>query len=709
MKKQFKTLPILLVVAIASCSPSVITSIIDESTTSSSVDSGTTSSVITSSSQKPWSSLEEPPEYPETRTRWGKYVLKEGLTDTSDFNGAPWLNVHKEGVINMIEQPSYKDDFYTAANYEYLQDITVPEGQEREGGVAVGNDYAVEECLDTIYEDPKTGLPALHKALNEGAKEAANQEITRLYNLSMSEALALINSDYLFKGYSKFITIEHRQSNNMYTLVNYPQQGGTGKWANVNLVKLVKQLDIEELAKELYYLAGLYGNTCFTENEIRVLLSSLSSLLSTPYGRLKQKVSKFKNMYDYNVNLYEALKTVGFSDDTEILLDSSIDSFCTHIGDYLNSDRTILSRLLALNKVFEYRFYLGAEDYIKFNKTIKEQYCGYISVNDFSTAEELYEYIEDMYLEEYANRLYVERFVTDESRARVATMIQEIKDEYKNLFLSYTWLSNETKATLIDKLESMKSIVFYEDGMDGLQIPDTDLSNLNVIQAMDAIEGYLAKAMGSGYIYTSTTKLNLPPYYTDAFYAPRDNYFLICHGEGCSYLNREDLSDEELYAYMGTVVGHEITHAFDSNGSKLDKNGNEVEIFSGDDRAKYDEKVTKLKDYISNEIVVLNGRQCFGDKWNAELTADMGGLKLAYLACTHKENFNFDKFFRCYAHYFAYIATDNFISSMITNSHPIGYVRVNCVLSQSQEFIDYYKLKEGDMMYTSPDNIVAIW
>ena len=87
----------------------------------------------------------------------------------------------------------------------------------------------------------------------------------------------------------------------------------------------------------------------------------------------------------------------------------------------------------------------------------------------------------------------------------------------------------------------------------------------------------------------------------------------------------------------------------------------------------------------------------------------MGGLKLAYLACTHKENFDFDKFFRCYAHYFAYIATDNFISSMITNSHPIGYVRVNCVLSQSQEFIDYYKLKEGDMMYTSPDNIVAIW
>ena len=157
-----------------------------------------------------------------------------------------------------------------------------------------------------------------------------------------------------------------------------------------------------------------------------------------------------------------------------------------------------------------------------------------------------------------------------------------------------------------------------------------------------------------------------------------------------------------------------VTSSYDNYGRYPTFKGNAIfengTIYMWDETGeKFNDKVLKLRNYMSKNLVVLNDYPTSGSNWDKEVTADMGGLKLACLVASKKQNFDMDKFFKYYAHYFAYIATDQYIINTINGTHPIGYLRVNFILSQSEEFIDYYNIKEGDMMYTSPDNIVAIW
>ena len=687
MKKSLRIITLLTLFTIASCSPGVVTS-----TTSGSI-----------SSESTFTSRPEIPGY-------SKYTLKEGVSDISDFNGSPWLNVQKKGVINKIEKPSLKDDFYTYANYEYLQDMELPEGMTRNGGVAVANDNAVDDCLNAIYDDPKTGLPAINLAVRFGSKDIVKQEINRLYNLSLNDSLALFNSGYIFKGFSKLVVIDN-VDNTGFTVSMLTQNvtGLSSKWNTPNLLRLAKSRGMGAVIEELDLLNTLYGNTNYSKNEMNQIGTKLEELSSSNgYQNVTCKVKELKNRYGNIIKFDEALKDIGFDEETTISIDATTDAFLTRLSEYINTDSTFVGKLLALNCILSSRFYLGWEDYHDFMTRLKNGYAGALLVNNFTDETALLEFVEDYFLDEYSCRLYIDRYVKEESKQKVANMINDIKTEYRKLFQSYTWLSDQTKTAIIDKLDAMKFTIFYEDSS-GFPIGDIDYSNLNVIQAMDKMEDYIVGSIANGSRYTYKSGLHFPPYYTDAGYRTGTNTFLIGHGEGASYLNKEDLCDEELYAYMGTVIAHEITHGFDSTGSTFDKDGKKNETWASEDREKFNDKVLKLRDYMTKNLVVLNDYPTDGSNWDKEVTADMGGLKLACLVASQKQNFDMDKFFKYYAHYFAYIATDQYIISTINGPHPIGYIRANFILSQSEEFLNYYNIKEGDMMYTSPDNIVAIW
>ena len=698
MKKSFKIIAFLTLFTIASCSPSVVTFTTSGSISSGSISSGSISSESTFTSR---------PEIP----GYSKYTLKEGVSDVSDFNGAPWLNVQKKGVINKIEKPSLKDDFYAYANYEYLQNIELSEGMARNGGVAVANDNTVDDCLDAIYDDPKTGLPAINQAVRFGSKDIVKQEINRLYNLSLNESLALFNSGYIFKGFSKLVVIDNRD-NAGYTVSMLTQNvtGSSSKWNTPNLLRLAKSKGMGAVIDELNLLNTLYGNTNYSKSEMNQIGSMFEELSSSNgYQNVTCKVKELKNRYGNSIKFYEALKDIGFDEETTISIDAYTDAFLTRLSGYINTDPTFISKLLALNCILSSRFYLGWEDYCDFMNRLKNGYAGALLVNNFSDETALLEFVEDYFLDEYSCRLYIDRYIKEESKQKVATMINDIKAEYRKLFQSYTWLSDQTKTAVIDKLDAMKFNIFFEEDNSGFSIGNIDYSNLNVIQAMDKMEDYIVGSIANGSRYTFKSGLHFPPYYTDAGYQSGKNTFLIGHGEGASYLNKEDICDEELYAYMGTVIAHEITHGFDSTGSTYDKDGKKNETWASEDREKFNDKVLKLRNYMSENLVVLNDYPTNGSNWDKEVTADMGGLKLACLVASQKQNFDMDKFFKYYAHYFAYIATDEYIINTINGTHPIGYLRVNFILSQSEEFINYYNIKEGDMMYTSPDNIVAIW
>lgn len=168
------------------------------------------------------------------------------------------------------------------------------------------------------------------------------------------------------------------------------------------------------------------------------------------------------------------------------------------------------------------------------------------------------------------------------------------------------------------------------------------------------------------------------------------------------------MSDEELYSRLGMVIGHEISHAFDSAGAQFDKDGNMNMWWNEEDYKAFEEKNKKLADYYS-AMSPWAGQYFNGSIMTGEACADMGGMKCMLRIAAKKDGFDNDKFFRSYAQFWLSKFTKNTALYYLTDEHPMPYLRVNCVLQQFDEFCDLYDIKEGDGMYLAPEDRVNIW
>ena len=192
----------------------------------------------------------------------------------------------------------------------------------------------------------------------------------------------------------------------------------------------------------------------------------------------------------------------------------------------------------------------------------------------------------------------------------------------------------------------------------------------------------------------------------NAFYSPNTNSFVILNGLAQGMIGG---SIEEEYGMLGTIVGHEITHAFDANGSYYDANGEYNDWWSFSNRKKFVEKVDRLIEFYNN-IHLTNDLTVDGKTINTEATADMGGVKVALALAKKVENFDYDKFFRTLAYLWSSstMALDA-VPGRAKDEHPLNYLRVNVTLGQFDEFNETYDIQPGDGMYIPEEQRVKIW
>ena len=171
---------------------------------------------------------------------------------------------------------------------------------------------------------------------------------------------------------------------------------------------------------------------------------------------------------------------------------------------------------------------------------------------------------------------------------------------------------------------------------------------------------------------------------------------------------RSDMSDEELMAKLGCVIGHEISHAFDSSGAQYDKNGNMKNWWTKADYAAFRARNEKMVAYY-NKMHPWAGQDFYGSIMTGEACADMAGLKAVLRLAAQQKDFDYDKFFRAFADVWLLKDTLPMAYMRINDVHPMGYLRINCTLQQYDEFLDFYGITEGDGMYLAPEDRVAIW
>ena len=169
-------------------------------------------------------------------------------------------------------------------------------------------------------------------------------------------------------------------------------------------------------------------------------------------------------------------------------------------------------------------------------------------------------------------------------------------------------------------------------------------------------------------------------------------------------------SIEEKYALLGTIVGHEITHAFDTDGSLYDENGEENNWWTKKDRDVFEAKVDKLINFY-DQISLKKGYKVDGTNVSQEATADLGGMKIILEIVKKYDNFDYDKFFRAYAYLWC---CKTFDISLVEpyereDGHPFNYLRANVTLAQFDEFVETYDIKPGDGMYIPEEQRIKIW
>ncbi|MBP3825121.1 MAG: M13 family peptidase, partial [Butyrivibrio sp.] len=171
-----------------------------------------------------------------------------------------------------------------------------------------------------------------------------------------------------------------------------------------------------------------------------------------------------------------------------------------------------------------------------------------------------------------------------------------------------------------------------------------------------------------------------------------------------------DMTYEEKLGGLSAIIGHEITHGFDSGGSLYDKNGIKSSWLPYNDQVAFVDLNDKVASYYSTLTPFPGSGLYNGSNLTGEATADMGGLKATLYLASKVPDFDYDLFFTSYARLWRVnMPLEAEKSYFSGDSHPLAFYRVNVGLQQFEEFYETYGIVEGDGMYLEPEKRIAVW
>ena len=196
-----------------------------------------------------------------------------------------------------------------------------------------------------------------------------------------------------------------------------------------------------------------------------------------------------------------------------------------------------------------------------------------------------------------------------------------------------------------------------------------------------------------------------------SFYYNSHNTIYIQIGILEDPLYSPDAPFEERLASFGTILGHEISHAFDSGNIHYDANGAWNTKISSDDLTTWNNMETRIKNHLST-YEPFDGSGKYDMTTNAphEVIADVEGVRVCLMIAAEYDSFDYDKFFRSYAaHWRSMNLKTDQMDDIRNDEHPLLYLRINYTLIQFDEFDKTYGIEPGDGMYLAPDQRVFVW
>lgn len=632
------------------------------------------------------------------------------------------------------------DDFYRYANDGWLKSATLPPGMPMNGSF-VEVLLRTEEQLKTILNEilassPQAGTPAqqladmytsyvsLEQRNAEGIRALQQELDTALTATSRSQIAAQMGKP----GFSGIIgnTVDLDAGNPNRYVVQIVQSGiglpGTEYYLKPEAPYGPILEEYEQYIKNSLQRAGIEKAAQHAKNIIA--LETRIARAQWPVEKLRDAVSNYHLMSRRELLAYAPgfdwqayFKAAGYESADQIVVrsntaikaiaaifsETSLDTLRTYTAfHYLNGYAPMLSEPWA-DAHFELfsRKLRGVQQQRELDKR------GLEFVN--STLGEL------------MGRLYSERYFPAKSKAEISKLVNFLLSAMRERLQQNTWMDESTRKAALVKLDQFNTKIGYPDqwhDFSSLQIaPDSLVRNMQQI-----LQWHQKDAIARLKEPVRRWEWAMTPQTINAYYSSVSNEIVF----PAAILQPpffDPAADPAVnFGAIGMVIGHEISHGFDDQGSRFDGTGKLKNWWTDQARSEFESRAQKLVQQFNNFKPLpdahVNGQLTLGEN-----IGDSGGVSVAWsgwqqYAKTHYgsdvpvlDGFSGDqRFFLGYAQLWRNIMADGYLRQiLLTNPHSPGEFRINGNLQNFTPWYDTYHVKKGDALYLNPDQRVRIW
>jgi putative endopeptidase len=315
-------------------------------------------------------------------------------------------------------------------------------------------------------------------------------------------------------------------------------------------------------------------------------------------------------------------------------------------------------------------------------------------------------------------KLYVDHYFKPEAKQRMQDLVNNLQQTFASRIRKLDWMSDETKTKALEKLNAFTKKIAYPDtwkNYNGVTISRNDYLG-NARRVSQWTYNDMVNRFGKP---VDKTRWGMTPPTINAYYNPSNNEIVFPAGILQFPFFDFGADDAVNYGGIGAVIGHEMTHGFDDQGSQFAADGNLKNWWTAEDASKFKERTTMVVNQYNNFTVLdtihVNGHLTLGEN-----LADLGGLNIAYEAFTHTPEFKSGKsidgftptqrFFLNWAQIWRSNTLPETAAQLIlTDPHSPGMHRANGPIVNMDAWYQAFNVKPGDKMYIAPDKRIKIW
>ncbi|MDR2379725.1 MAG: peptidase M13 [Bifidobacteriaceae bacterium] len=327
-------------------------------------------------------------------------------------------------------------------------------------------------------------------------------------------------------------------------------------------------------------------------------------------------------------------------------------------------------------------------------------------------------------LGEAVGRVYVERHFPPENKARMEQLVADLIEAYRRSIKALTWLGDETKQRALEKLEQFTPKIGYPNkwrDYSALRLDPLDLIGNARAAASFETDRELRKLAGP----VDREEWFMTPQTVNAYYNPGMNEIVFPAAILQPPFFVATADPAATYGGIGGVIGHEIGHGFDDQGSKYDGAGRLIDWWTDADRAAFEERTKALiAQYDAFELDLPDGpRHINGALTIGENIGDLGGLAIAWQAyriALERDGLldgpviegltAAERFFYGWAQCWRQKTRPQLAETLLAvDPHSPAQFRCNGVVANLDVFYDTFNVSPGDALYLPPDQRVTIW